>query len=108
MKYLGYTARIEYDPADRIFVGRVIGTRDGINFHGASVEELERAFHEAVDDYLAACKELGQEPNKPYSGKLLLRLQPEDHAAIVSAAESSGTSINQWAADVLRRASNDQ
>ena len=105
INYKGYFANIEFDPEDRIFVGHIIGIRDVVGFHGESVTELETAFHEAVDDYLEACKELGQEPNKPYSGNLMLRVSSEVHAAIAAAAEANGKSINQWAARVLASAS---
>ena len=104
MTYRGYAARVEYDAEDRIFVGHVAGIRDIIGFHGHTVDGLESAFHEAVDDYLEACEKLGQSPNKPYSGKLLLRVPPEVHAAVAGAAELSGKSINQWATDVLEHA----
>jgi predicted HicB family RNase H-like nuclease len=105
MHHNGYFAKVEFDPEDRIFIGRIIGIRDVVGFHGESVTELEAAFHEAVDNYLAACKELGQKPNKPYSGNLMLRIPVEIHAAVASAAEASGKSINQWAAGVLDKAS---
>ena len=105
INYKGYFAKVEFDSEDHIFVGRVIGIRDVVGFHGKSVSELESAFAEAVDNYLAACKELEQEPNKPYSGNLMLRISAEIHAAVASAAEASGKSINQWAASVLDKAS---
>ncbi|MCI5207564.1 MAG: type II toxin-antitoxin system HicB family antitoxin [Candidatus Electrothrix sp. ATG2] len=105
MNYKGYLAKIEFDAEDRIFVGRIIGIRDVIGFHGESVAELEGAFHEAVNNYLAACKELGQAPGKPYSGNLMLRVPADIHAAVAAAAEASGKSINQWASSVLARAS---
>ncbi len=101
MRYRGYLARVEFDEEDNILVGHIIGIRDIICFHGESVKELETAFHESIDDYLAACEELGQEPNKPYSGKLMLRLPIETHAAAAAAAEASGKSLNQWAAKVF-------
>jgi len=104
-KYKGYLSTIELDTEDSIFVGRVVGIRDGINFHGTSVDELEAAFHESVDDYLAACEQLGQQPNKPYSGNLMLRIPTDVHAAVAAAAEISGKSINQWATTVLDKAS---
>jgi len=105
MSYNGYFANVEFDAEDHIFVGRIIGIRDVIGFHGESVIELETAFHEAVNDYLAACKELGQKPNKPYSGNLMLRVPAEIHAAVAFAAEANGKSINQWAAGILDKAS---
>ena len=108
MNCKGYYAKVEFDPEDHIFIGHIIGIRDVIGFHGESVAELEIAFHEAVDNYIAACKELGQKPNKPYSGNLMLRVPAEVHAAVAAAAESSGKSINQWAAGILDTASHAQ
>lgn len=105
LSYKGYIPRIEFDAEDGIFVGHITGIRDIVSFHGQSVQELESAFQEAVDDYLNACKELNQEPNKPYSGKLMLRVTPEVHAAVANEAEGSGKSINQWATEVLNQAS---
>ena len=104
MTYKGYSARVEFDAHDRIFVGHLAGVRDIVGFHGSSVTELEKAFHEAVDDYLAACKKLGQSPNKPASGRVMLRLPPELHARASARAEVEGVSFNQWAARVLDRA----
>ena len=105
INYKGYYAKIEFDPEDHIFVGRIIGIRDVIGFHGESVTELESAFQEAVNNYLVACAKLRQEPNKSYSGNLMLRIPAEIHAAVASSAEVSGKSINQWAASVLDKAS---
>lgn len=104
MTYQGYAARIEYDDRDKIFVGRLAGIRDIVTFHGETVAELEAAFHEAVVDYTAACAELGQKPQKPASGKLMLRVPPEVHGAALAAADAAGTSLNQWAAKVLAEA----
>lgn len=104
LKYKGYAARIEFDAADRIFVGHIAGIRDIVGFHGVSVIELETAFHEAVDDYLAACIKLGQQPHVPASEKVFLRVPPEVHSAAIMAAQSEGKSLNQWAAHVLAEA----
>ena len=105
MTYKGYTARIEYDDTDRIFVGRLAGMRDIVGFHASTVDALESAFHESVDDYVQACKKLGQTPQKPASGKLMLRVAPEIHRAALIAAQASGKSLNQWAATALQIAS---
>ena len=104
MTYKGYAARIEFDAHDRIFFGRLAGIRDIITFHGETVDGLEAAFKEAVDDYLTTCAKLGDEPNKPYSGKLTLRIPPNVHAAIATTAETSGKSLNKWVADILNQA----
>jgi len=104
MIYKGYSARVEFDAEDRLFVGHIAGIRDIVGFHGDSVGALEAAFHEAVDDYLAACKKLKQPPNRPFSGRVMLRLPPELHARASAAAEVTGMSFNQWAAKALEQA----
>ena len=104
MKHKGYSARIEYSDEDSCFVGYIAGIRDVVGFHGEAVSELRAAFEEAVDDYLEICKKTGKQPQKPYSGKLMLRIPPKVHAAVAQAAEVSGKSINQWAADMLDQA----
>ena len=101
MIYKGYAARIEYSDEDECFVGHIAAIRDVVGFHGESVQELRLAFEEAVDDYLETCEKLGRAPQKPYSGNLMLRIPPEIHAAVATAAEVSGKSINQWAAETF-------
>jgi predicted HicB family RNase H-like nuclease len=68
LRYNGYDARVEFDAEDRIFVGHLAGMQDIVGFHGATVDVLEAAFHEAVDDYLAACERLEQPPLPPNDG----------------------------------------
>ena len=101
MIYKGYAARIDYSDDDGCFIGHIAGIQDVVGFHGESVAELRAAFEEAVDDYLETCEKLNRPPQKPYSGKLMLRVPPEVHAAIAMAAEVNGKSINQWATDTL-------
>jgi predicted HicB family RNase H-like nuclease len=105
MNYKGYAARIEYSDEDGCIIGHIAGIKDVIGFHAESVNELRMAFEEAVDDYLATCAKAGRAPQKPYSGKLMLRVPPEVHARAAMMAEAHGMSINQWAADVLSKAS---
>ncbi len=104
MKYKNYVARIEFDEDDRIFVGRLAGIDDIVSFHGSNVDDLETAFHESVDHYLEVSKTTGLPAQKPYSGKIMLRVDPSIHAAVATAAEIKGKSINQWAADVFKEA----
>lgn len=104
MTYRGYAAKIEYSDEDGCFLGHVAGIKDVIGFHAESVKELRQAFEEAVDDYVATCEKVGRAPQKPYSGKLMLRVPPEIHARAAMMAEAHGMSINQWAAAVLSKA----
>lgn len=104
MSYKGYMARVEFDAEDEIFVGHVAGINDVVGFHAENSHELKAAFQEAVDDYLETCAEVGKEPEKPYSGKMMLRIDPKVHARAALAAQLAGMSMNQWGEKVLREA----
>lgn len=104
LSYKGYTARIEFDDRDNILVGRLLGIKDVIAFHADNVTDLRVAFEESVDDYLEACAAIGKSPEKSVSGKLLLRLSPDIHAAAKIKAQSLGKSLNQWASEALSHA----
>ena len=100
MKYKGYSARIEYNEEDRCFVE----ITDIVGFHGDTVQQLQEAFEEAVEDYLETCQKLDKSPQMPYSGELRLQIPPDIHAAIVRAAEAYGKDINQWVLDAFSHA----
>ena len=104
MSYKGYTVSMIFDAEDKVIVGRVQDIDDIISFHGESVAEFESNFHMVIEDYLAASKQLGSEPEKPASGKVMLRIAPEVHAAALKAAARSGTSLNKWAEGALGKA----
>lgn len=104
MTYKGYTGQVEFDDEADLLHGRVTGITDVITFQGKTVDEIRQAFHDSVDDYLAFCRELGQEPDKPFSGKLPFRTSPERHRKIYLAAKRAGKSINEWMDDALAEA----
>ena len=104
MSYRGYTASMVFDQQDKIIVGRVLDVDDIISFHGESVAQFESNFHEVIEDYLAASKVLGSPPEKPASGKLMLRIAPAVHAAALKAAARSGISLNKWAEGAMGKA----
>lgn len=104
MSYKDYEAVVEYDPDADLFHGEVINLRDVVTFQGRSVAELKRALKDSVEDYLAFCRERGEEPEKPFSGQFLVRLDPSLHRAAASAARRAGVSLNKWVARALERA----
>ena len=104
MEYKGYVGKVEFDDEAGIFHGEVLDTRDVITFQGQSVAELKTAFQESIDDYLAFCKERGEEPNKPFSGQFVTRVPPELHRQVNLAASISGKSLNAWVVDHLKAA----
>jgi len=96
LEYRGYVGVVEAD--DGAFVGRVAGLRDVVTFEGATYAEVEQAFRASVDDYLAFCAERGEPPDRPYSGKIPLRVDPELHRRAATQAQAAGVSLNQWIA----------
>ena len=96
MNHKGYTATVEYEPDDRVFHGRVNDISDVVTFEGTSVDELEAAFRDAVDEYVAFCEERGRVPQRPYSGRFLVRVPPALHRRVSEAATRAGESMNAW------------
>lgn len=96
MEYKGYIGQVSFDDEADIFHGEVINTRDVITFQGQSVEGLRLAFHESIDEYLQWCKERNKIPDKPFSGKLMVRISPALHRSIFFSAKQEGKSINRW------------
>ena len=101
LEYKGYRGRVEFDEEAGLLHGEVLGLRDVVTFEGESVEELEKAFRDSVDDYLEFCAELDREPDRPFSGKFQLRISPELHRDVWLQSQREGKSLNQWVTDKL-------
>ncbi len=104
MTYKGYSARVTFDAEDDLFVGHIAGIQDPVGFHADTVAGLKAAFHEAVDDYVETCARAGKPPQKPYSGNVMVRIDPDVHRRAAIAAEVTGKSLNQRTEEVLRKA----
>ena len=91
MEYKGYIGIVEYDSEAKLFHGDIM-----ITFQGTTVEEIEKAFSESIEEYISWCKADGVEPEKPYSGKFNLRLSPELHREIAITAKKLNLSINNF------------
>jgi len=102
MEYKGYLGVVEFDDKAQLFHGDVINTRDVITFQGTSVEEIQKAFHDSIDDYLEWCEKDGVNPEKPYSGKFNLRLSPELHREVAVTAKKLKISINSFVEKALQ------
>lgn len=79
LRYKGYSGHVDFDDGAGVFHGEVLDTRDVITFQGLSVEEIEAAFRASIDDYLEFCRQRGEAPDKPFSGRLMVRLAPRLH-----------------------------
>lgn len=102
MEYNGYIGMVEYDSDAKIFHGDVVNTRDVLTFQGTTVEEIEGAFKDSVEDYIQWCKSEGVTPEKPYSGRFNLRLSPELHKEIAITARKMNLSINNFVEKALK------
>ena len=103
MKYKEYIGHVTYDDEAKIFHGEIMGLRDVITFQGRTVEKLEQAFRDSIDEYLAFCKERGEKPEKTFSGNLRIRIDPNLHAQLALEASSHKTSLNTLIIDKLRK-----
>lgn len=99
--YKNYIAQVEFDAEAEIFHGEVINTRDVITFQGTTAKELKKAFIDSVEDYLEFCHKRNESPEKPFSGKFNLRLNPEIHREVYVAAKQSGKSLNHWVIEAI-------
>ena len=101
MNYKGYGCTIRFDDEADIFHGEVTGLRDVVTFQGRTVDEVKSAFRESIDDYLDFCASRGETPDKPYSGRFLLRVDPTLHRRLVELSTDEGESLNNWIASRL-------
>lgn len=64
LRYRGYKGRVESDDEAELFHGEVINPPDVATFRSTSVEELEGASQDSIDDYVEFC----EEPVRTFSG----------------------------------------
>jgi predicted HicB family RNase H-like nuclease len=106
MQYKGYVAGpIDFDADEKVLSGTVAGLRDVIHFEGATADDLYQAFKDSIDEYLAYCAERGEAPDRPFSGKILLRTDPALHRKAALRAAAAGLSLSQWISQQIDAAS---
>ena len=101
--YMGYRGKIDVDVENGVLHGTVLGIRDVVTFEGKTVPELVKAFQDSVDEYLAFCEEMGRQPEKPPSGRLLVRMKPGLHQELSAIASAKGVSVNRLVVTCLER-----
>ena len=104
MEYKGYIGKVEFDDEANVFHGEVINLRDVITFEADTVTKLQKAFRDSVADYLEFCAKRGEEPEKPFSGKFMIRVEPSLHRELVIRARLRNVSLNSWVHDTLEQA----
>ena len=101
MEYKGYVGSVEFSEEDGVLFGKVMGIRALISYEGETGKELLQDFHDAVDDYLALCKEQGIEPERAYKGSFNVRISPELHKKIAVCATEQQISLNSFVEKAL-------
>ncbi len=104
LEYKGYYTKIQYSAEDHVLFGRIEGIKDLVNFECDCLDNVEEEFHSAVDDYLALCKDLGEDPDKPYKGIFNVRITPDLHRQAAIAADKNGETLNSFVAKAIREA----
>ncbi len=101
LRHKGYVGHAEFDDEAGLYHGEVLDLKDVVTFQGKSVDELEEAFRDSVDDYLDFCNDRGEEPDRSFTGRFMLRLPPDLHRAAYVSAQKEGKSLNQWITERL-------
>lgn len=107
LEYKGYYTKVQYSAEDRLLFGKIEGIRDLVNFECENVADVEKEFQAAVDDYLALCEDVGQEPDKTYRGSFNVRIDPELHRAAAIKADKQGKTLNAFVSDAIQSAVED-
>jgi len=99
--YKDYSGSVEYSAEDKVFHGKIEFIRDLITFEAASVDDLEKEFQHAVDDYIETCKELGRKSQKAFKGLFNVRVNPELHKKAAIAALKKKISLNKFVENAI-------
>lgn len=102
LQYKGYHAKVEFDTESCMLRGKIEGINDYVDFESSDVQMIETEFHNAVDDYLEFCKEVGKEPDKEYKGSFNVRIDPSLHQKLAVFAFKNGESLNQTVEKAIR------
>ena len=103
LKYKDFVATLEFSDVDNVFYGKILGINDLILFEGSSIDELNKAFKEAVEDYLELCEEVGKDPYKSFKGSFNVRIPTDLHKKVFFRAQKTGLSLNQYIKKVLEK-----
>ncbi|EOG5422578.1 type II toxin-antitoxin system HicB family antitoxin [Cronobacter sakazakii] len=96
LKFKGYFGSIEFSLEDKVLHGKIQCVNDLVTYEAETIDGLQMAFEEAVDDYLETCKALNKDPEKPMSGTFNVRIGPELHKKVYLAACADGKSLNDF------------
>jgi predicted HicB family RNase H-like nuclease len=103
LEYTDFIGEVDFDQGANTFFGKVVNANVLISFRGQTVAKLKKSFQDVVDTYLEDCRQEGAEPQKPYSGKITLRVEPEVHKKAVIKAAACKKSMNEYLRRLIER-----
>ncbi len=103
LEYKDFIGSVHFSTKDSVFHGKLEGVNDLVTFEGVSVDELKNAFHEAVDDYIELCEDIGKIPFKSFKGSFNVRITPDLHSKAYKIAVLKGKSLNQFVQEAIER-----
>lgn len=95
-EYNGYSGSIEVSLEDRCLFGKILFIADLVTYEAETIADLEAEFIAAVDDYIATCKEMGKDPQRPFKGSFNVRIGMELHRKAAMEAYKKGVSLNEY------------
>ena len=95
LRYKDYEGTTEIDIERGVCRGKVLFIADLVTYESDTPRELQRAFQDAVDDYIDTCKLVGKEPQKPFKGQFNVRISPDLHRAAALRAVQEEASLNE-------------
>lgn len=101
LHYKGYIAKAMYDVDRQVICGKVDGLVESVDFATRDPAQVEQAFHEAVDGYLAFCENVGRRPCQPYKGQFSVRVGADLHRAMVEWAMAHDMTLNKAVVEAL-------
>jgi predicted HicB family RNase H-like nuclease len=101
LEYKGYVGSVEVDLESQSIVGKLLCIRDTITYSADSVSGIEKAFQDAVNDYLALCAEEGSAPDTPFKGSFNVRVGEALHRAVAVAARHADVTLNDYVKSAL-------
>ena len=91
LHYKDYIGSVFFSEEDAVFHGKVVGVSDSISFEGDSVKSLTEDFHNAVDEYLEFCTNVGKQPEK---SSFSIKISPELYDMAVIYANQERLPLN--------------
>ena len=102
IEYKNYYGSVHFDAEQEIFYGKIEFIRDLVTFEASNAKALLQSFRDAVDEYLADCKQLGKKPDAPFKGSFNIRISPELHRTVGLYAAYHNSSINNVVKSALQ------